>query len=254
MASKFFWYELLTTDVASAEAFYKSVVGWTAAPYGDASMDYTVFSAGDRPVAGSMVLPEEARAMGTPPGWMGYIHVANVDAATKDVAQAGGAIYREPADIPGVGRFSVVADPQGAAFMLMKPIGPDEPPAPPMTPGHVGWHELYASDREAAFAFYAEQFGWTKVREYDMGEMGIYLIFGTGGEAAGAGGIMTRPPHMPVSFWQFYFTVDDIQAAAKRITDGGGAITFGPMEVPDGSWVLSAQDPRGAHFALVAAK
>ncbi|MEP9388820.1 VOC family protein [Mesorhizobium sp. KR9-304] len=251
MASGFFWYELMTTDVAGAEAFYKNVVGWTSEPF--AGMDYTIFSAGERAVAGLMLLPEEAKAMGTPPCWMGYIHARDVDAATAGVKKAGGAVYREPADIPDVGRFSVVADPQGAAFMLMSPMGPDQPPVPRMTPGHVGWHELYAGDYKSAFDFYAGQYGWTKVREFDMGEMGIYLIFASDGEE-GIGGIMTKPPQVPAPAWQFYFNVTNIQAGAKRITDNGGKITFGPMEVPDGSWVVNAQDPQGAHFALLAAK
>jgi predicted enzyme related to lactoylglutathione lyase len=137
--------------------------------------------------------------------------------------------------------------------MLMTPMGPDQPPVPRMTPGHVGWHELYTSEYKSALDFYSSQFGWKKVRDFDMGEMGIYLIFDTDGED-GIGGIMNRPANMPVSFWQFYFTVPDIQTAAKRVTDNGGTITFGPMEVPGGSWVVNAQDPQGAHFALVAAR
>lgn len=251
MASSFFWYELMTTDVAGAEAFYKNVVGWSSEPF--AGTDYTVFNAGERSVAGLMLLPDEAKAMGTPPCWVGYIHAKDVDAATTGVKKAGGTVHREPSDIPGVGRFSVVADPQGAAFMLMSPMGPDQPPVPLSTPGHVGWHELYAGEYKSAFDFYAQQFGWTKVREFDMGEMGIYLIFAAGGEQ-GIGGMMTKPPQVPVPAWQFYFNVTDIQAGAKRITDNGGTITFGPMEVPDGSWVVNAQDPQGAHFALLAAK
>ena len=106
-------------------------------------MQYIVFNAGERCVAGLMLLPEEAKAMGTPPCWLGYIHAKDVDAATASVKKAGGAVHREPSDIPEVGRFSVVADPQGAAFMLMSPTGPDQPPVARMTPGHVGWHELY---------------------------------------------------------------------------------------------------------------
>src|SRR5690606_29828871 len=143
MASGFFWYELMTTDVPAAENFYRKVVGWTAEPFGDAGTGYTVFSAGEQAVAGLMLLPEEAQAMGTPPCWMGYIHAGDTDAATASLQKAGGTVHREPSDIPEVGRFSVVADPQGAAFMLMTPNGPDQPPAPPATPGHVGWHELY---------------------------------------------------------------------------------------------------------------
>ncbi len=249
----FIWYELMTTDVAAAEAFYKKVVGWTSQPFEGSGVDYVVFSAGERGVAGVMLLPGEAKAMGTPPCWIGYVHAKDVDAATAGVQEAGGAVHREPSDIPGVGRFSVVADPQGAAFMLMSPSGPDEQPIPRTAPGHVGWHELYAGEYKAAFDFYSKQFGWTKVRDFDMGEMGNYLIYGDG-SGEDSGGMMNRPSGLPVSFWQFYFSVPDIDSAALRIADNGGTITFGPMQVPGGSWIVNAQDPQGAHFALVAAK
>ncbi|MBX3581338.1 MAG: VOC family protein [Rhizobiaceae bacterium] len=253
MASRFFWYELMTTDVVAAENFYKAVVGWTSEPFGGSDMPYTIFNAGEQSVAGMMLLPEEAAEMGTPPCWLGYIHAADTDAATRNVEKAGGSVHRQPSDIPGVGRFSVVADPQGAVFMLMTPMGPDSPPVPGTTPGHVGWHELYAADYGAAFDFYAREFGWTRVREVDMGEAGNYLVVDTAG-ADGDVGMMNKPPQMPSPFWQFYFTVPDISSVTKRITENGGTITFGPMEVPGGSWVVNAQDPQGAHFALVAAK
>jgi predicted enzyme related to lactoylglutathione lyase len=253
MASSFFWYELMTTDVAAAEAFYKKVVGWTSQPFESSGIDYIVFNAGERSVTGLMLLPEEARAMGTPPCWLGYIHAKDVDAATASVKKAGGAVHREPSDIPSVGRFSVVADPQGATFMLMTPTGPDEPPVGRTTPGHVGWHELYASDLKSAFDFYAGQFGWEKSEAMDMGEMGTYQTFSAGGGEA-IGGMMTKPPQVPAPAWEFYFNVPDIQAGAKRITDNGGKITVEPMEVPGGSWIVNAQDPQGAHFSLLAAK
>lgn len=253
MPSHFFWYELMTTDVAAAENFYRNVVGWEAAPFGGNAMDYIVFSAADRGVAGLMRIPDDAAAMGAAPAWAGYIRAADVDAATDSLRKAGGSVHREPADIPGVGRFSVVADPEGATFMLMHPDGPDQPPVPQTALGHVGWHELYAADYRTAFDFYAGQFGWTNERDFDMGEMGVYRIYGAG-EGHDAGGIMNRPQGLPVSFWQFYFTVPDIDSATLRITDNGGTITFGPMEVPGGSWVVNGRDPQGAHFALVAAK
>jgi predicted enzyme related to lactoylglutathione lyase len=52
-------------------------------------------------------------------------------------------------------------------------------------------------------------------------------------------------------YWNFYFVVDGIDAAAERVTQGGGRIIMGPMEVPGGGWVLQAFDPQGAVFALV---
>lgn len=251
-AKSFFWYELMTPDMDAATAFYTSVVGWTAEPFETAPgmPPYTVLSAGDRGVGGIMALSQDAAGM--PPAWIGYIHVIDIDASTERLAEAGGKVHRQPADIPGVGRFAVVADPQGAMFMFLQPSGPDQPPVPMTTPGHAGWHELYTSDRQKAFDFYAGQFGWTSDHQMDMGEMGIYEIFAVNGEPTG--GMMNKPPQVPVPFWQFYFNVDAIDATQQRVTAAGGKIVLEPTEVPGGSWIIQCQDPQGAYFALVAPK
>lgn len=248
----FIWYELMTSDTKAAEDFYSSVVGWRPEPFGNAKMAYTVMNAGDRDVAGIMAVPEEARQMGMRPMWVGYIHVPDVDVATENLRDAGGKIHREPEDIPEVGRFSVVADPQGAMFMLMSPQGPDMPPVPPMTPGHCGWHELYAADWQKAFDFYSGQFGWTRGEAMDMGGMGTYQIVNCGDEMIGA--MMDKPKEVPSPFWQFYFIVDAIDAATDRIKAAGGSVLMGPHEVPGGSWIVQGLDPQGAAFALVAAR
>src|SRR6202521_639938 len=134
-------------------------------------------------------IPDAMRAQGARPCWSGYVAVDNVDADAARVKAAGGAIQREPADIPGVGRFAVVSDPGGAVFLLFKPNTAETPkPVAPMTPGHIGWHELMAGNPEREFKFYAGLFGWTKDRVHDMGAMGPYQIFATGG--APVGGMM----------------------------------------------------------------
>jgi predicted enzyme related to lactoylglutathione lyase len=245
---KFVWYELMTSDAAAAEAFYRGVIGWGARDSGMPGMSYRLLTVGETPVAGMMALPA-----GAPPGWTAYIAVDNVDTSASQVKQAGGAVYREPADIPGVGRFAVVADPQGAVFSLLQPTG--EPPANPPkpgTPGTAGWHELLAADGPAAFDFYSKQFGWTKDRAMDMGPMGVYQLFANGGEAIG--GMMTKPPAVPAPFWLYYFNVDAIDAAADRVKAGGGQIANGPHEVPGPMWIVQCIDPQGAMFALVAPK
>lgn len=250
MAANFFWYELMTTDVPAAEAFYKKVVGWGSEPFpGD--MPYTVVKAGERGVGGIMAVPPDAAAMGMRPAWMGYVEAKNVDAATVNARAAGALVHREPEDIPGVGRFAVLSDPHGAMFMLLQPMGPDQPPVAMGTPGHVGWHELYAGDERSAFDFYAGQFGWTRGDSMDMGEMGTYQLYYAGG-ADMAGGIMNKPDNIPAPTWLFYFNVPDIDAAVKRVTDNGGEIMMPPMEVPGGSWVAQARDPQGAMFAVMA--
>src|SRR5438128_184787 len=89
----FFWYELMTTDMKAAEAFYTKVVGWRAETWPGA-MPYTIVNAADKGVGGIMILPEEAAQMGVPPCWVGYIKTDNVDAATKGVVAAGGSVKR----------------------------------------------------------------------------------------------------------------------------------------------------------------
>ena len=149
-AGKFVWYDVMTTDAKAGEAFYRDVIGWKATDLGMSDRSYTIFSAGEVPVGGLMPIPEEARAAGAKPHWTGYIAVDDVDAYAKRVTAAGGAVHRAPEDIPGVGRFAVVADPHGAGFILFKGAGEPPPNAPaPGTPGHAGWHELQAGDRRA---------------------------------------------------------------------------------------------------------
>jgi predicted enzyme related to lactoylglutathione lyase len=248
----FVWYELMTEDAKAAADFYSKVVGWEAKDSGMPGMDYTIVSAGPAMIGGIMKLPDEARSMGARPGWIGYIGVDDVDAYAKRVVAAGGMVFRPPADIPSVGRFAVVADPHGAAFILFK--GAREAPAQDNalgSPGHVGWHELLAGDLAGAFAFYAGLFPWTKAEAIDMGPMGVYQIFAANGRQIG--GMMAKRPEMPMAAWVYYFDVDAIDAAVGRVTAAGGAVVNGPQEVP-GGWIVRGKDPQGAIFALYAPK
>jgi len=203
--------------------------------------------------AGLMAIPAEARAMGVPPCWSGYIAVDDVDAEAARVTEAGGTIQRPPEDIPDVGRFAVAADPGGAVFLIFKPNGEETPkPITPGDPGRIGWHELYAADPEREFAFYAKLFGWTKDAAMDMGPMGTYQIFAING--VGSGGMMKQPPQVPGPCWNYYIGVDSVEAAAARVKEKGGQVTMGPQEVPGGAWIVQARDPQGAAFAMISAK
>jgi len=242
----FVWYELMTGDPAAAEQFYTDVVGWRMTDSGMPDMRYTIANAGDHPIGGITGFPPD---MPDPhPAWTGYVHADDVDEVTGRVQRAGGAQYRAPADIPGVGRFAVVADPTGAVFLLFHGNGPTPDPLPMNTPGRVAWHELHTTDWEKAFAFYQGLFGWEKDNPMDMGEMGTYQIFKI--EGVPSGGMMNNKD-APAPFWLYYFVVDDIDAAAERVTGHGGKIIHGPSEVPGEMWIINAFDPQGAIFALV---
>ena len=252
LTGRFVWYDVMTTDMTAAEAFYRHVIGWTTKDSGMPGASYTLLSAGATMIAGLMPIPEDVRKKGVGPAWRGYIGVDDVDAFAKRVTKAGGAIRRPPTDIPGVGRFAVAADPHGAGFILFTP-GSDQQPAPvaPGTPGHIGWHELHAGDLESAFAFYAGLFGWTKAEVIET-PAGPYQLFATGG--APVGGMMTKLPQTPWPMWTYYFNVAGLNAALTKVTSGGGQVLHGPMQVPGGSWVANCRDPQGALFALVGSK
>ncbi len=251
-SGSFVWHELRTTDSKGATDFYTHVVGWQAKSSGDpGGVPYTILATEDLGTAGLMQLTPEMISGGMKPAWIGFIGVDDVDRFAKRVEEAGGKLHCPPQDIPGIGRFVSVEDPQGAAFLLFKGSLDYAPPRPPSgSPGTVGWNELSANDGESAWPFYSKLFGWVEETTLDMGPMGTYRIFNNGG--AGIGAMMTRDPkNSPVPFWLYYFNVEDIDAAVTRIKEKNGQVIMGPHQVPGDLWTVLGNDPQGALFSLV---
>jgi len=113
----FSWNELMTTDVDAAKEFYGKLFGWKHEDMPTNDMIYTMAKAGDTEVAGIMAMPAEAGDM--PPMWGAYVTVDDVEASAKQVEALGGKVVIAPQDIPEVGRFCVICDPQGAALSLI---------------------------------------------------------------------------------------------------------------------------------------
>ena len=251
---RFIWYELITPDTGAAKRFYGDVVGWTAQdmPMPDGGGEpYSILSANGNGVAGMMNLGEPMKAEGMPPNWTGYVCVDDCDAAAAKVKSLGGSVLREPLDIPGIGRFAIVADPAGAVIAIMKPIPPEGGrPGPDITAlGQCGWHELYGAAPEEGFDFYAQMFGWTKSDAVPMGEMGTYQLFAN--QDGQIGGMMQKPPQAPMPSWTYYFRVPNVDVAAETVKADGGQVMMGPMDVPNGERVFQGVDPQGAVFAAV---
>jgi predicted enzyme related to lactoylglutathione lyase len=248
----FVWYELLTSDKNAAESFYGRVMGWKGEDSGQPGVDYTLLSVDGARIGGMMKLPEDACKAGARPGWFGYIGVEDADDCAKRVEARGGSVHRAPENIPGYGRFAVLADPQGAVFCAIAPAiecaGTPSEAFKRGVPGFGGWHELNTDDPEGAFDFYSDLFDWRKDQAFDMGAMGVYQLFAVNGVPTG--GIMKRPPQMPSQCWNYYFNVESVDAAAARIGEAGGQVAMGPHQVPDGSWILLGFDPQGVMFSL----
>jgi hypothetical protein len=244
---RFVWYEHLTNDPNAAIDFYTQVMGWKTQPFGEAN-DYVMWVGDQGPLGGVMKLPQEAAKMGAPPNWMAHVQVENVDTTTSLANKLGGKVYREPADIPTVGRFAVIADPQGAVISIFMPNVPMTLHDPSKA-GEFCWNELMTSDNVAAFNFYSQIFGWKIVQEMDMGPMGTYRVFGIG--ETQIGGMMTIPKGSPMRpMWLYYTETAGLDAAVARATKNGATIMNGPMDVPGGGRIAQLMDPQGGAFAL----
>jgi uncharacterized protein len=244
----FIWYELLTTDVGAAAQFYGAVTGWELRPMQGSDPEYHIFGLAGEDVGGMMPIPAGNASMR--PGWLGYIGVSDVDRIASTVVAAGGIQHIPPTDIPSVGRFALVADPQGVVFYVMRGDmeGTSSSFAPAKT-GHCHWNELATSDQEAALEFYSRLFGWSKGDAMPMGAMGDYRFLTHHGVTIGA--VMNRTADGPPPAWTFYFGVEDIDLAAGAVSGNGGTIHYGPAEVPGGVFIIVASDPQGALFGLV---
>ncbi|MDP4230227.1 MAG: VOC family protein [Bacteroidota bacterium] len=110
----FCWWELNTRDTAKAKAFYTTLFGWTVG--GDAN--YTEWKNGDQSIGGMMEIQAEWGPV--PPNWLAYIMVPNCDETVSKIKEAGGSVMMDAMDIPDMGRFAVVADPQHAVFAVFQ--------------------------------------------------------------------------------------------------------------------------------------
>jgi predicted enzyme related to lactoylglutathione lyase len=188
-----------------------------------------------------MSLPGDSTAA---PHWLPYVGVADVAATVAQAKSLGATVQKDTTVIPNMGKYAVLADPQGAAFAVY--TSTDEPHDPASGVGGFSWHELSTTDAEAALAFYTKLFGWELGPKHDMGPMVYHLFLHNGAQYGGA--FVSTSGDAPS--WLCYVSVEDIDKAAASAKSAGGRLLNGPMEVPGGSWVAQVMDPAGAAFAV----
>jgi predicted enzyme related to lactoylglutathione lyase len=245
---RFVWHELSTTNPAAAQDFYRNVVGWSTSQSSTPGLDYTLWLAGDAPIGGVMALAEEAKAAGFGPNWMAYTEVPDVDSTIADAVALGGKVLLPAHTAPGVGRFAILQDPQGAVFAVIASANPLADETDPR-PREFSWHELVTTDPAAAIDFYDKLFGWEPKGEFDMGDKGVYRMYGR--DRFTYGGVMKKPDDMNwPSHWLHYVTVDSADAAADRAVSAGATVMLPPTDVPGGGRIAVLTDPQGAMFAV----
>jgi predicted enzyme related to lactoylglutathione lyase len=240
---RFTWHELMTADPAAAAKFYGELLGWKVqemdmGPGGT----YRLFLNGDKQVGGAMKAPP-----GVPAHWLPYVDTVSVDETAKKLVEHGGKVMVPPTDVPGIVRFCVAADPQGAAIGFIHNISDRAPEALPEVPppGAFCWDELHTKDLDAAAKHYAAVFGWGG----KLGE-GPMQYFHWSHAGKDIGGMMTlQAPGIPPN-WLSYIAVADVDAKVGKLKELGGKVLMGPMEVEKVGRFAIVQDPGGAAFAL----
>jgi uncharacterized protein len=120
----FCWNELGTNDTQKAGEFYSNVLGWSRDTQNFGPMEYTMFKNGDRGAGGMYKITPEMGPI--PPHWLVYFAVDDCDAKAQRATELGARVMKPADDIPGVGRFAILLDPQGAAFAIIKLENPDQ--------------------------------------------------------------------------------------------------------------------------------
>jgi predicted enzyme related to lactoylglutathione lyase len=238
LPGKVVWHDLVTADLAAAQKFYAALFGWSFYPAGDGYLH--VFSGG-RLIGGMATQPEPPHAG----YWMPLVSVSNVDRAVEAVSKSGGTRHIEPFDMPGRGRVSVVADPFGATFGLIRTAQGD-PADHPAEANDWLWNEIWTTDPARAAGFYKAVAGYTEGEREAFGAAYHYL------EASGKprAGLVAKPDPKLSDTWLVYVRVEDPAAVAKRAEALGGKVLLAPGPQARGGTLAIIMDPAGAAFAV----
>ncbi|MEO8900372.1 MAG: hypothetical protein ABI488_02065 [Polyangiaceae bacterium] len=224
--AQFFHYTLRTTNVPAARAFYAAVLG-----------------AGEADI---VQLHEQALTRGARPHWLGFIKVAEVDAAAAAFAARGatplGPKWLNPQGLEA----TVMRDPGGAVVALAKP-----PPALSLASlPEVLWHQLSTLAVQSAKANYAALVGWDFKEPFELAGVGALHPFAwqPGGPVVGSMSDIAQRPGVH-THWLFHFRVPALEPALEAVRAGGG-VSLPVLTLPNGDRVVACDDAQGAAFAL----
>lgn len=242
------WDELHSKDREKAEAFYKTLFGWTSTPV-EVNPDYT-YHLLNRPDNGQMFAGSHQQGdeeKDAPSFWLVSLGTPDVDKVTARAAELGATVIMQPMDIPGIGRFSLFTDPQGATVSALTYADGGSAPDRGEGPGHIVWHELVSSDPAASADFYSALFGFT-AEQSDMGDLKA-TVFKQGGEMFA--NILPKPSPEAPDAWVFYVEVADIEKTVAAAEKAGGSVIAPPLPIPPIGIVAWLADPTGAVFGVL---
>jgi len=222
--TKFYRFELRTTDADAARAFYARLFGH------------------ERAVV--WPLHEQALARGAVPHWLGHLGVADPERVAADfIARGATRLGPARATVEG-GSALVLRDPGGALLAL------STPPVLERSELDVAWHVLNTRDAALATANYHELFGWETRENAQLSSLGAFREFAWHPALPSAGVIadIAGRPHVHPQ-WLFVFEVAALELALSA-TRAAGGLVLDPVQLPRGEQLFVCNDPQGAAFAL----
>jgi predicted enzyme related to lactoylglutathione lyase len=233
------WRELMTQDSQRARGFYGELFGWTYDVFPMGAHEYVMFKRGDVRVAGMMQMEPGAPY---PPNWTSYVSTASVDDSIEKVKKAGGSLTYGPTDVPGMGRFALLVDTDGAPFAVWQAAEGDTPQSAMPAAGEFCWETIAAKNPDAAKKFYGAVFGWTVV----AGPGGGIDVFAAGDKQVAD----LQPAREMPPCWMTYVVVENLPNAVKRVEQLGGNVIEPSIPVPGVGNIGLITDPGGALLGL----
>lgn len=240
---RFVWYEHVSNDIAKARDFYEKLFGWNAETMALSGTDpYVMIHNGNAGIGGYTQAPA-----GSPPQWLSYLSVSDVDSTYKAALAAGAKSLVAPMDYGSVGRAATIADPTGGVLSLWRGKQGDPAEVETTPPGGFIWNELATQDEKMALAFYEKVFGFTH-DEMPMPE-GAYFVLKQG-EKGRAGLYKAMHASMPTS-WTPYVCVADCDATTDKAKSLGANAIVPPSDIAGVGRLAMFVDPQGVMFAIL---
>ncbi len=245
MPGRWVWMDLLTPDLDASKRFYREVFDWHFEPVTGPADRYLLVRTDERGFAG-MVQHANADEAGRKARWLGLLSVADVAESTRLADAAGGSTRLPAKPFPGRGEIAVLADPEGAAFAVIRATGGDPPDGFPM-PGNLLWMELWAGDAERMARFYQPIGGYRLKPSQTVSGIEEWHLVAYGYPRAGV--VQVKSGDVP-SHWLPYIRVADLDDTLARARKAGGRVLVAPSPEIRRGQVAVIIDPQGAAIGL----
>ena len=242
------WVELASVDVAVSKHFYHALFSWDIVDMPIPQGTYSMFNLEGDDLGAMYQLPDEMMTAGDTSHWLIYFAVENLENSLVDVTGAGGTIVLGPHDVGEAGRMAVIKDLEGAKFALWQAknhIGARRA----AEAGTLCWVELACRKTEEAKPFYSHILGWG-CRKADMDNI-EYTEWQVGTQDIGGMMKMTAEWGDIPAHWMSYFTVDDCDATAAKVTELAGSVCVPPTDIANVGRFAVVNDPAGAVFSII---